>query len=286
MSYTIQENLVISYIASFFEKSDFKFLAPLVRDEFNNKRSVQAYISRIYKVANENPALIEKHNVFNILNIKNSLLYSCLKPNDEEKETEQQNEIQSLKNELKSLKDDIIFLKTSLQNFKKEKKEEKKEEDEDVYKIVDDIFQKAMQEELPIQPDVKAVLDDSLLKYLDDVDKETIPKTIEEWKEQQTQEKPKQYYCVKSASKDKIGWSGFPIYKVKYSERDNSYYCECPAWKYQHLHPKHRTCKHILAIRGEEAEKARIESNDGIYLTQSERYKKVKKVKKVKKLVI
>ena len=55
-------------------------------------------------------------------------------------------------------------------------------------------------------------------------------------------------------------------YEVRYSKTkpsENSYYCSCPAWKYQVLHPKLRTCKHIKAIRGEEAEKQRIIQNGG-----------------------
>ena len=32
---------------------------------------------------------------------------------------------------------------------------------------------------------------------------------------------------------------------------DNNVYCSCPAWKFQKLPPKERTCKHINALSGQ-----------------------------------
>jgi hypothetical protein len=38
------------------------------------------------------------------------------------------------------------------------------------------------------------------------------------------------------------------------------YSCSCPAWKIQKLRPEQRTCKHLKAYRGEEAEEHRVEN--------------------------
>lgn len=37
------------------------------------------------------------------------------------------------------------------------------------------------------------------------------------------------------------------VYKINLGD-DNNVYCSCPAWKFQKLPPKQRTCKHITAL--------------------------------------
>ena len=97
-----------------------------------------------------------------------------------------------------------------------------------------------------------------------------IPKTITEWEKQRTSEPPKHFYCVISDSNKNIS------YKITYSSSSNAYQCECKAWEccWYNINQEQnqRTCKHILAIRGENEEKQRITKNNGKWL-----YKRAKK---------
>lgn len=34
-------------------------------------------------------------------------------------------------------------------------------------------------------------------------------------------------------------------YGIFYSEKEQHFYCSCPAWKFQRKTPKERTCKHL-----------------------------------------
>lgn len=48
-------------------------------------------------------------------------------------------------------------------------------------------------------------------------------------------------------------------YIVKCAQQDpSSIYCSCEAWKYQHLNPRVRTCKHCIAVCGAATEKRRV----------------------------
>src|SRR5687768_14594762 len=50
--------------------------------------------------------------------------------------------------------------------------------------------------------------------------------------------------------------SGSSVYTLK--NIGGVYSCTCPAWMHQSLGIEKRTCKHIRAYRGDEAEKARL----------------------------
>ena len=51
-----------------------------------------------------------------------------------------------------------------------------------------------------------------------------------------------------------VAGSGANAYMLK--RTGDSYFCSCPAWRNQHANP--RTCKHLKALRGEDAELARL----------------------------
>lgn len=38
------------------------------------------------------------------------------------------------------------------------------------------------------------------------------------------------------------------VYTIKRARNGASWYCSCPAWKFQHRTPTERTCKHIDAL--------------------------------------
>ena len=50
--------------------------------------------------------------------------------------------------------------------------------------------------------------------------------------------------------------SGSSVYTLK--NIGGVYSCTCPAWMHQSLPIERRTCKHIRAFRGDEAEKERL----------------------------
>src|SRR3954464_12316808 len=54
--------------------------------------------------------------------------------------------------------------------------------------------------------------------------------------------------------------SGAKPYRIKNCGA-GGFSCTCPAWRNQSIDPRVRTCKHILAIRGAEAEQLRIGSS-------------------------
>jgi len=41
------------------------------------------------------------------------------------------------------------------------------------------------------------------------------------------------------------------VHTVKRDRQGMSWYCSCPAWKFQRKAPKERTCKHINKLAGE-----------------------------------
>jgi hypothetical protein len=333
MSYSTKESLVIKYIANYFNTNDFKILAPLVRNEFGNHRSEQAYISRMYNVLknitndNQNQNQIE---LFNILDIKSKFLYKLLQPepkfeveitdiisiNNEEKEEidynfyqveyqtyqlELRHQFRKLRKIIDDTNKDIVKLKKSLdkehqkyndlkEKLNKEKvslsiqteeiivrKNEKEvdcdgdifmeERDPDMIarKIVDNIVDNVFQESTEIEETQISPLDAELFKYLDQLETEIVPRTIEEWKQNQIQTRPLHNFVVKSETQEGLK------YNVNYSGEKNSYYCECHYWNYQKVEPELRTCKHILAIRGEEAERTRIQNNNRVFGTKKQK---------------
>ena len=93
---------------------------------------------------------------------------------------------------------------------------------------------------------------------------DTFPKTITEWEKHRTIYHPKYFYCVISDSDNSKS------YKVTYSSISNAYQCECKAWEccWYNINQQdnQKTCKHIIAIRGENVERDRILTNKGKWL--------------------
>lgn len=86
-------------------------------------------------------------------------------------------------------------------------------------------------------------------------------KTIEQWKNNQTTDPPCPCYYVLSETR--------PNYFYFVINHGNGYICTCPAWKHclynKNQNIDQRTCKHIIAIRGESAERDRICANKGVW---------------------
>ena len=68
-------------------------------------------------------------------------------------------------------------------------------------------------------------------------------------------------YVMQRGEKVGVIGSKGDVYNVIKAKRDDSIYCSCPAWKYQKKHPGFRTCKHCIAVCGEEQEEARCKLN-------------------------
>lgn len=41
------------------------------------------------------------------------------------------------------------------------------------------------------------------------------------------------------------------VYTIKRARNGASWYCSCPAWRFQHARPELRSCKHIRALANE-----------------------------------
>ena len=103
-----------------------------------------------------------------------------------------------------------------------------------------------------------------------------IPKTITEWEKKRTIDPPKHFYSVIGDSNNSNS------YKITYSSSSNAYQCECKAWEccWYNINQEQnqRTCKHIIAVRGEKAEQDRITQNNGKWLYKPAKLKPKKKV--------
>jgi len=194
---------------------------------------------------------------------------------------------------LKLLTDKIKTLTSGIRNVKNRIEEEEKRESEEIpyYNAANfdteemNIFTQAKDEDniridfgdSDMEVENKEVkLDENLLKYMETLENETVPRTIGEWKKNQIKTYPLHHFIVKSEQDEN------KQYKIIYIEKNNSFFCECLAWKFQNLNPKHRTCKHIKAVRGEEIEQIRIEYNGGIWFTKKTRVLRKKLVLKKK----
>jgi predicted nucleic acid-binding Zn finger protein len=49
----------------------------------------------------------------------------------------------------------------------------------------------------------------------------------------------------------KVPGSNGAEYTIKRARNGASWYCSCPAWKFQHKAPADRSCKHIRALAGQ-----------------------------------
>ena len=105
---------------------------------------------------------------------------------------------------------------------------------------------------------------------------DTFPKTITEWEKKRTIYPPTHFYSVVSDSDNSKS------YKITYSSSSNAYQCECKAWEccWYNINQQdnQKTCKHIIAIRGEKVEKQRITQNKGKWLYIPAKKKPEKKV--------
>jgi len=77
-------------------------------------------------------------------------------------------------------------------------------------------------------------------KNTNDVEKKCLHKTLLEWIEFGG-------YTLDAGEGVEVV-SGINTYIVKCSKSGNCVYCSCPAWKYQRLPPRERTCKHCVAV--------------------------------------
>ena len=91
-----------------------------------------------------------------------------------------------------------------------------------------------------------------------------------DWLQNQTVQPPTDCYKVHSET------TKGTVYTITYVRHTNAYICDCKAWSlcFYNINQKPccRTCKHIIAIRGYNNEKARILTNKGEWL-----YKPAKK---------
>ena len=125
-----------------------------------------------------------------------------------------------------------------------------------------------------IESSIESIIDTIINSAVESVD--TIPKTITEWEKKRAVDTPKYFYSVKSDSNKNIS------YKVTYSPSSNMYHRECKAWEccWYNINQEQnqRTCKHIIAIRGENEEQKQITQNKGKWLYISAKIKPKKKV--------
>jgi predicted nucleic acid-binding Zn finger protein len=56
----------------------------------------------------------------------------------------------------------------------------------------------------------------------------------------------------------KVPGSNGREYTIKRARNNGSWYCSCPAWKFQHKAPADRTCKHINALAAQFAEQMAV----------------------------
>ena len=299
MSYTQQELDTLSYVVTFFGTTDYKFIAPLIRKEFGNVRTVGAYVSRMYCI-NIGFNLSNQLEQYNRLTLNNVLLRRVLKPEEEEEEKEDEEQLninliqsehyhhkiemklnfQRLKNLLQKEKDKVARLESELKTKTGELPELTRSNAEffeppfvpllqmpKLERANCDVVIRDLEEEEEEKQTV--VFDEGFTEYFEQMQKDMIPKTIQEWTKNPLKTKPTYPVYVKSQA------DNTNKYKVRYIEKTGSYHCECLAWKYQKMDPKIRTCKHINAVYPE---------------TDKYKYvlKKVKKnkKKKEKKLVI
>ena len=121
---------------------------------------------------------------------------------------------------------------------------------------------------------IESIIDTIINSAVESVD--TIPKTITEWEKKRIIYPPTHFYSVISDRDNSKS------YKITYSPISNAYQCECKAWEccWYNINQEQnqRTCKHIIAIRGENEEKQRITQNKGEWLYQPAKLKPKKKV--------
>jgi predicted nucleic acid-binding Zn finger protein len=55
----------------------------------------------------------------------------------------------------------------------------------------------------------------------------------------------------------KVPGSNGNVYTIKKAKNSDHWYCSCPAWRFQHVAPKDRTCKHLRNMAAQLAPLAR-----------------------------
>lgn len=294
MSYSRHELNTLSYVVSFFDSSEYKFIAPLIRKEYGNVRSVNAYVSRMY-VLRSNPALmVNQTEEYKELHLSYSLLKAALKPEveveivqdksiqteeeEEEKEDEEKYNINLVKAEFHHYKMDV---KNNFLRMKKIIQEQQDKIDElnveltkkihlEVSNNIGDVdvemVDRSEQEEEEEKKPEEEKKNKRTLSEMRESDSLIPKRTTSEWRKHQLKEHPKNSVTVFSDTDEEIEYS------VRYDKKQNGYYCDCLAWRYQHIASNFRTCKHIRSVRGEVAESQRINSN--IQNPNYQRYKK------------
>lgn len=233
MNYSRHENNTLLYVASFLNTSDFKIIAPLIRKEYENIRSVKAYITRLYFIKNKFEPMINRNKEFMELNLEYDLLKSALKPIEFKKNIN----INLVKAEFEHYK---IEVNKKFSQYKKTIEEQKK------------IIELQNEKQKPILK-----IKTNLIKEKDEEKKIKIPKPILKTNKNFRKEKDEE----KKIEISKPTKKSITKYKIKYNKTNNSYFCECNNWKYQHIATVFRTCKHIRNKIGDNKEFNRIKSN-------------------------
>lgn len=289
-SYTPKELNTLSYIVSFFESSDYKFLASLLKKEYG-LHSESAYVSRMYILKKSGIRWMEKLEKYNILNVKNSMLKAVLKPeNMVERSSNLVNTTCNLTIEPQrsinidpvcpvhsELVDEKYYanLNAEFNHYKVKTRDNIKR----MNKILQQRNDKVKELELELQKQEQAaatiVKKLKLLKTQIEtrVRNEVVRDDGEVKREEPVDENLTTYFdqmkkimvprTIEEWKKNPLKTNpSHPVYvksdkdksnkyKVRYFKDTKSYHCECLAWKYQKLNPHLRSCKHINAVFGE-----------------------------------
>ena len=96
------------------------------------------------------------------------------------------------------------------------------------------------------------------------IDTSTTALSTVEWSKQQTINPPDKCYYVKNETNNDT------VYTITYGNETNCYSCNCPAWSlcFYNINQNNnqRTCKHLIAVRGQTNEKDRVVTNGGKWL--------------------
>ncbi len=92
MSYSQRELNTLSYVVSFFDTCDYKLIAPLIRKEFDNVRTVCAYVSRMYALRGS-VNLTNQNDQYNQLTLNYLVLRNALQLEDEEDQGDSREEV-------------------------------------------------------------------------------------------------------------------------------------------------------------------------------------------------
>lgn len=289
-SYTPEELTTLSYIVSFFDSSDYKFLASLLKKEYG-LHSESAYVSRMYILRKSGLQWNDQVEKYNTLDVTNRMLKAVLKPEEEEKSEDSTTSEISVHTEQKVVNEQsfanldaaFCFYKMKTRdNFKRMKNilqtqndrvkelELKLEKQEMDAGVVYERLQllKARIDNTRFKPRLErhnVVISDIVIRdpeEEEEIGKVTFDESLNEYfKTMREEMEPKS--IVEWKKNPLKNNPTYPVYvksekeddnkyKVRYLKKSNSYHCECLAWKYQEIDPCLRSCKHINAVFGKD----------------------------------